>query len=400
MSSFRFIDLFSGIGGFHQAMSNLGGVCVFASEIDKNCIEVYQRNYGIDSSFNIRDVNEADIPQHDVLCAGFPCQAFSKAGKQEGLKDETRGTLFFDIERILRWHKTKFILLENVRNLVTHDNGNTWRVIQNVLKDIGYRLSDKPIILSPHHFGVPQIRERIIIPGIYDPDNVHLPLTFDFGKLKDKDESSIYSVVDPSNGYEDYYISEYEEMVLTAWDEFYKGIDLKTIGFPVWSEWFNILPIPDELPRWKKDFISKNQKLYTDNKTFIDQWLKQHNYLENFSPTHRKFEWQCGDSIESIWEALIQFRPSGIRVKRPTSIPALVAIVQIPIIGNYKRRITVREAARLQSFPSSFIPDENRQAAYKQFGNSVNVKVIQTVAEKLLNYTEEMDNPLQMRLIV
>ena len=121
---FTFIDLFSGIGGFHQAMSSLGGRCVFASEIDKYCIETYQENYGMDSGIDIRNVDEKDIPPHDVLCAGFPCQAFSKAGKQEGLEDETRGTLFFEIVRILKHHHTPYIVLENVRNLVSHDHGN------------------------------------------------------------------------------------------------------------------------------------------------------------------------------------------------------------------------------------------------------------------------------------
>ncbi len=117
MQDFKFIDLFSGIGGFHQAMTQLGGECVFASEIDEYCNKVYFDNYGIDSAVNIRDAAAEDIPPHDVLCAGFPCQAFSKAGKQEGLTDRTRGTLFFEIVRILQYHRTKYIILENVRNL-------------------------------------------------------------------------------------------------------------------------------------------------------------------------------------------------------------------------------------------------------------------------------------------
>ena len=95
MNKFRFIDLFSGIGGFHQAMESLGGTCVFASEIDEECNKVYEDNYGLSSDINIRDAEVENIPEHDVLCAGFPCQAFSKAGKQMGLKDQTRGTLFF-----------------------------------------------------------------------------------------------------------------------------------------------------------------------------------------------------------------------------------------------------------------------------------------------------------------
>ena len=120
----------------------------------------------------------------------------------------------------------------------------------------------------------------------------------------------------------------------------------------------------------------------------IDESLKAiiYNNLKDFTPTQRKFEWQAGDSIESVWDGLIQFRPSGIRVKKPTCFPALVALVQIPIIGKYQRRLTVREAARLQSFPDTFKPNNSDQQAYKQFGNAVNVKVIQLAAEELFNY--------------
>ena len=184
MKKFKFIDLFSGIGGFHQAMEQLGGTCVFASDIDKYAIETYKDNYGIDSDHNIRDVKEEDIPKHDVLCAGFPCQAFSKAGKQKGFKDETKGTLFFEIERILAYHKTKYIILENVRNLVSHDHGNTWKTIYSHLKKLGYRLTPQPLIISPHQLGVPQLRERVVILGIYDPENNKKDLDINFSELK------------------------------------------------------------------------------------------------------------------------------------------------------------------------------------------------------------------------
>ena len=139
------------------------------------------------------------------------------------------------------------------------------------------------------------------------------------------------------------------------------------------------------MPKWKEDFINKNINLYNNNKEFIDRWMEKYNYLKEFAPTHRKLEWQAGNSIKSLWDGIIQFRPSGIRVKKPTCFPALVAMVQIPIIGKYKRRLTVREAARLQSFPDTFIPNKNDQQAYKQFGNAVNVDVIKTMAEKLFN---------------
>ena len=142
-SKFTFIDLFAGIGGFHLAMHELGGKCVFASEWDKDAQKTYEANYGITPFGDITKIDEAEIPAHDVLCAGFPCQPFSKAGKQEGFDDETKGTLFFDIERILRFHHTKYIILENVRNLVAHDNGNTWRTIHTHLVNLGYRLTPK-----------------------------------------------------------------------------------------------------------------------------------------------------------------------------------------------------------------------------------------------------------------
>lgn len=389
MGNFEFIDLFSGIGGFHQAMNQLGGKCVFASEIDRYCNAVYEKNYGMSSDINIRDVKEEDIPKHDVLCAGFPCQAFSKAGKQEGLEDKTRGTLFFEIVRILKYHHTPYIVLENVRNLVSHDHGNTWRIIQESLRELGYRTTKDPLILSPHYFGIPQIRERVVILGKYDPENTDQPLAVDLGNYNSKEENSIYDVLDDNVTDQDYYISEYEKMVLQAWDEFYQGINLKVIGFPVWADFFKYKGNYEGFPNWKAGFIRKNVDLYDKNKEFIDAWLKKYNNLSSFTKTHHKFEWQCGTRISSIWEGVIQFRPSGIRVKMPNNFQALVAMVQIPVIGKYGRRLTVKEAARLQNFPvddrkKPFLPDENKQQAYKQFGNAVNVEVIRRATEALM----------------
>ena len=382
MKKFKFIDLFSGIGGFHQAMEQLGGTCVFASEIDPYCIKTYYNNYGVNADHNVREVEAWDIPAHDVLCAGFPCQAFSKAGYQKGMSD-TRGTLFFEIERILRYHKTKYIVLENVRNLVSHDNGNTWKTIHSHLKSIGYRLTPIPIIISPHQLGIPQLRERVVILGIYDPDNADKDLIINFDDLKTKEQNSIYDVLDDGDVEDKYYISEKEEYVLEAWDEFYQGIAETVIGFPIWAEYFRDKDIEDGFPAWKVEFIKKNKKLYENNKEFIDAWLDKYDNLRSFTPTQRKMEWQAGDKIESLWDGVIQFRPSGIRVKTDYTFPALVAIVQVPIIGRYRRRLTVREAARLQSFPNAFIPDADDHQAYKQFGNAVNVDVIKEAARKL-----------------
>lgn len=387
MNSFKFVDLFSGIGGFHQAMTQLGGECVFASEIDKYAIKTYKDNYSIDANNNICDVVVEDIPKHDVLCAGFPCQSFSIAGKCEGFDDETRGTLFFEIERVLKYHTPKYIILENVKNLTAHDKGKTWKVIEEHLHNLGYRLTEVPLIVSPHHFGIPQLRERVVILGLYDP-NVDVPLGIDLGNLKNKDDNSIYTILDSNDVDKKYNISEEEEKVLTMWDEFYKGVDLDVIGFPVWFEWFKREAL-EEFKPWKKEYIRKNNNLYQRNKEFIDSWIEKWDYLEWCTPTQRKFEWQAGNKISSVWEGVIQFRQSGIRVKAPNCFQTLVAMVQTPIIGKYKRRLTVREAARLQSFPEDFIINDNDQQAYKQFGNAVNVEVIKRCAEKLFNYEEE-----------
>ena len=381
MKKFKFIDLFSGIGGFHQALEQLGGKCVFASEIDKSCIETYKKNYGMDSDNDITKIVPEDVPDHDVLCAGFPCQAFSKAGKRRGFA-ETRGTLFFYIEKILLVKKPKYIILENVRNLVSHDNGNTWKVIRQHLKDAGYRLTENPIIISPHQLGIPQLRERVVILGVYDPENVDNYLNIDLGELKEKDDNSIDTILEPDNNEDKYKITKKEEQVLNAWDEFYKMIDLNVIGFPIWADYFDG-HIEDDYPDWKKEFIEKNHALYVLYKSKIDSWIRKWKIYDEFTPTQRKMEWQAGNRIKSLWDGFIQFRPSGVRVKAPTCFPALVALVQVPIVGKYKRRLTIREAARLQSFPDNFIPDDNDHQAYKQFGNAVNVNIIKFMAKKL-----------------
>jgi len=376
MKRFHFIDLFAGIGGFHVAMSHLGGECVFASEIDPFAIETYRENFGMDSCHDITQVPETFIPKHDMLCAGFPCQAFSKAGKQNGFED-TRGTLFFDILRILRYHRPKYIILENVRNLVAHDGGRTWRVIHHNLCDLGYLIPDKPIIISPHQIGIPQLRERVYIPGVLQESSDRKKLSIEVPRVKrNHTQSKLILNGSPSK---EFFISNYEEYVIQAWDDFLQGLNHKVIGFPVWAGEFRGKYDISHLPGWKQEFIIKNRQLYQNNRQHIDGWLDRHNGLKEFVPTHTKFEWQAGTSINSVWEGIIQFRPSGIRVKRPTEFPALVAMVHVPIIGWEKRRITPREAANLQSFPHDFKINPNNQQAFKQFGNSVNVEVVKYI---------------------
>ena len=376
MSKIKFIDLFCGIGGFHSAIKD--GECVLACDIDKDAMIVYENNYGIKPYNDIKKLNVEDIPSHDLLCGGFPCQSFSSAGKQKGFLD-SRGTLFFEIEKILRYHKPKYIILENVKGLVSHDDGNTWLVITTILKDIGYRLMGVPLFVSPVDVGTPQLRPRVFIVGKYEPENVNIPLVINIPKTKISD---IYKLLDTKVDAK-YSITKYEKMVLTIWDEFYKGIKETIIGVPAIVEYFTFNGDMTNFPLWKHQYVKRNIELYNNNKSFIDGWLKKWNNLDGLIPTHKKFEWQAGNKINSIFEGLIQFRPSGVRVKAPTSFPALVAIVQTSVVGKYERRLTPRECARLQDFDDTFIIDSVDKNAYKQFGNSVNVKVVETVWNEL-----------------
>ena len=377
---FKFIDLCSGIGGFHTALKDLGGECVLAAEIDTYAIETYKKNYGVDSNNNLRDLTKKEMPDYDILCAGFPCQTFSKAGSQQGF-EEIRGTIFFDIVRILTETKPKFILLENVRNLVSHNNGNTWNTIRKTLTEIGYLVPENPFILSPLNFGIPQSRERVFIPcirkDISKVEKIELEVPI-------KQDTNIFSILEPTVE-EKYNISNYEKYVIKVWEEFKQGITTKTLGFPVWYDSFKLdKESIKDLPQWKQCFILKNIELYETNKNFINGWEKKFNNLQDLQPTHRKFEWQMGTEYTSIYQGVIQFRPSGIRVKKPDFFPALVAMVHIPIIGKYLRRLTPRECARLQSFPDTFQLSTNEKQAYKQLGNSLNVKVAKYVFENTI----------------
>jgi len=384
ITQYRFIDLFAGIGGFHQALSSYGHKCVFASEINKEAAEVYRKNYGIEALSDITKVKAEDIPNHDILCAGFPCQAFSNAGKKKGF-DDVRGTLFFDIKRILEHHKPKFIILENVKHLVKHDNGNTWDVIKHNLINLGYVITENPLILSPHQFGVPQNRPRVYILGVLKDklkENIK-NISVDIEKHFVLKKTSIYSILEKGKVDSKYYISEYENKVIEAWDEFRKQINKKVYGFPVWVDEFGQNYSYTHFPKWKQDYVVKIRKLYLDNKGFIDSWMKKWN-VTNFKLRDRKFEWQAGTNVNSVWETSIQLRQSGIRFKKPDFFPALVAMVQTPIIAKYKRRLTPREASYLQSYSKKFIIDSVDQRAYRQFGNSVNIKVLKIITGGLL----------------
>ncbi|MFA5617898.1 MAG: DNA (cytosine-5-)-methyltransferase, partial [Syntrophorhabdaceae bacterium] len=281
--TYTFVDLFAGIGGFRLAMQELGGKCVFSSEWDKDAQNTYKENFG---EYPFGDITKPEIknfiPENfDLLCAGFPCQPFSKGGFQSGFED-TRGTLFFDICEIIEKHKPKYLLLENVANLASHDNGNTYRIITKNLDKLGYYFPEKPLIISPDSFGIPILRPRVYIPCVRKElangkENIIKNFKGEIEKKFIKQTFSIDQIIDFE--IEDS-ISPYEERVLEMWDEFYKGIDLKVIGFPIWMEYFGFEGDLKQFPLWKANFIEKNINLYKRNKKFIDSWLKKYDNLE------------------------------------------------------------------------------------------------------------------------
>lgn len=386
ISNFKFVDLFAGIGAFHIALESLGGECVFAAEIDKDAVETYQENFNMDAYCDMFKVDAKDIPEHDVLCAGFPCQAFSQGGHMLGFAD-TRGTLFFEIERILSEHKTKYIILENVKHLVNHDGGRTFEVIKTKLQELGYILTADPLILSPHQFGIPQRRERLFIIGVHKSVFEDLfevaPSFLSFVYPTSAASTDVYSLLD-SDVSTSYSITDYELKVLSAWNEFIRNVG--KFSFPLMFDEFGLDYDVSNAVEWKRKFILNNRALYLSNKEFINSWSCKW-CVSDFKLRDRCLEWQAGTSVNSVFDCLIQLRQSGIRCKKPDYYPTLVAMVQTPIIGKLKRRLTPREAARLQSFPDTYKLNSSDQKAFKQLGNSANVEVIKYVALQLFANT-------------
>ena len=276
-AGFKFIDLFCGIGGFHQAMTSLGGVCVYACDIDANCRATYKENYKIEPNTDITKIDPANIPEFDVLCGGFPCQAFSIMGKGLGFDDVKRGTLFFDICRIIKHHHPKYILLENVKNLTHHDNGNTWKVIQQSLIDLGYNISETPTIFSPQYLGIPQHRQRVFIMGIRK-DLGELPKFF--FDTKTTPPTSINSVLLDDNEIQDlemFKLSKDKVEVVEIWEELIKSLKCDKLPKMICADFLCSLednPLYatiDKQPEYIQKAIKSNNKLWKQNKEVIKE---------------------------------------------------------------------------------------------------------------------------------
>ena len=334
-ANFRFIDLFAGIGGLRKAFESVGGKCVFTSEWDLACRKTYQENFTCDHPVHgdIRHIDLDDMPDYDLLLAGFPCQPFSIAGvskknslgKPHGFHCDTQGTLFFDVAQMLERHRPKAFMLENVKNLISHDRGNTFKIIMRTLKEeLGYHVDYRVI---DARFFVPQHRERIFIVGFRED------VGFSFEGLKLPETGpTLGSILHPEDGSE--------------------------------------LPEPP--------YTEGSKAIVAEKYTLSDRlW----NYLQNYAEKHRAKGNGFGYGL---------FGPDDVARTLSARYYKDGSEILIRQEGKNPRRLTPRECARLMGFDKpgqeKFVIPVSDTQAYKQFGNSVAVPVVEAVASHMLPY--------------
>lgn len=434
-ATFTFIDLFAGLGGFHVALEDLGGIGVFAAEWEPALYGLYQHNFPDTKIWS--DVNELDsaetidlqVPDHTLLAAGFPCQPFSKAGEQLGFSHTLQGQLFFKVLDILLTKKPRRFILENVPNILRHKRGETLETMLAELEQAGYSVAWKKY--SPHQFGVPQIRERAYFVGSLDglddfewPEPTHT--TTDIRSVLRHDET----VKRP--------IPAQTSTAIDMWDDFLRRAPsaVKLPSFPIWSMEFratypfeNATPaalweekgpaalhsymgsfgfgldadqevqyarLPSyarrvsdySFPLWKQDFIRQNREFFWRNRRWIEPWIDEWRPW-NLPQSLQKFEWNVQGGERRIDQYVIQVRASGIRAKRTATAPSLIAMTstQVPILGKAiagtRRYMTPAECAGLQSLERITLP-ASETAAYRALGNAVNASVVRAIAKPLI----------------
>lgn len=319
MKNFTFIDLFAGIGGFRLAMEKFGGQCVFSSEINHHASIMYEQNYGDKPFGDITKIEAKDIPNFDVLCAGFPCQAFSIAGRKKGF-DDTRGTLFFDICRIVSEKKPKVLFLENVKNLIKHDKGRTLDVILSKLKELNYHVSYE--LLNAKHFGVPQNRERIIIVA-------SITKSFDFSKVnRNQKEISIQDILELN-----------EEYLESSSYTILNKVEQNKLSGLIFTGYIN---------KTLRNGIDPNKK-------HLSRVHRQPNRIYRYDGCHPTLS-----SQESAGRYYVLLK------------------------NNHVRKLTINECYRLMGFPLNFKLVGAKNQLYQRVGNSVCVNMMAAVAEQIV----------------
>jgi DNA (cytosine-5)-methyltransferase 1 len=327
---YKFIDLFAGIGGFRKGFEDAGFNCVFTSEINPQCQKVYQTNFRDIPFGDITKIEPNNIPDFDILLAGFPCQPFSISGRKMGFED-TRGTLFFDICRIIEEKQPNTIILENVKHLIHHDKKRTFSTILKALTALGYNVTHK--ILNAKDFGLPQNRERIFIIAT----KKHY---FDFGKLKKHKKVILRDFLDEEGDFE--YVDKSEYTLINSPKDQESGLIF--VGYRNKNIW---------------------KKGVRENTEHLSRVHRQPNRIYSIDGTHPTIP-----SQETAGRFFIY-------------IPELDAV----------RKLTINECYRIMGFPKNFIKHQTIGEQYKQIGNSVAIPVIRAIAESIKEQKLLIDEP-------
>ena len=414
-----FIDTFAGIGGFHTGFSKAGYKCVFACEIDQTLRDLYSENYGLSVAGDITQIKSINIPSHDVLCAGFPCQPFSIAGKRIGSKCPTSGGLIKHIIRIVKSHRPNAIVLENVPTLLTIEKGTFWEYIKQSFLRLGYVIDYA--VLSPNDFGIPQNRKRLFVLAFNNKKNHE---KFTWPTYKNRFSVDIKSFLDIQPNYHRHLEPE-KTAIIENWQMLIDLCKIKSLPtrcimatefgatYPLnmnnytfkdiqrykgaygvslsqcksWAEIRNKLPNhvkgKEYVPKWLISSVKYSRNLYQTYKTKIEPWKAKFSKKYN---SWQILDWQAGTDSTNIKDHIIQFRPSGIRIIKKHKVPAFVAMTptQIPILGKDLRYLSKFEAARLQGFDKILLP-ENNTKAFKVLGNAVNAKLVELIAIQIQN---------------